>query len=140
MSWTTPYSGPRDARETARLAGRSRLPRRVSRASANRARRVLIARFQVPTPVLQWEVPTRGRADRTDFAWPEQRTVGEFDGRIKYGRLLRPGQRAGDVVFAEKLREDAIRDAGFRVVRWVWDELDGFSDVVERLRRAFAAA
>jgi hypothetical protein len=101
---------------------------------------VLIARFQVPTPVLQWEVPTRGRAGRTDFAWPEQRTVGEFDGRIKYGRLLRPGQQPGDAVFAEKLRDDAIRDAGFRVVRWVWDELDDFSDVAERLRRAFTAA
>jgi hypothetical protein len=57
-----------------------------------------------------------------------------------YGRLLRPGQRPGDVVFAEKVREDAIRDTGFRVVRWIWDELDSFGDVMERLRRAFAAA
>jgi hypothetical protein len=42
-------------------------------------------------------------------------------------------------VFAEKRREDAIRDAGFRVVRWVWEELDDFDDVVARLRAAFAA-
>jgi Transcriptional regulator, AbiEi antitoxin len=102
--------------------------------------RVLIARFQVPAPVLQWEVPARGRVGRADFAWPEQRTVGEFDGRIKYGRLLRPGQQPGDAVFDEKRREDAIRDTGLRVVRWVWDELDCFGDVVERLWRAFAAA
>ena len=101
---------------------------------------MLIARFQVPAPVLQWEVPARGRVGRTDFAWPEQRTVGEFDGRIKYGRLLRPGQQPGDAVFEEKRREDAIRDTGLRVVRWVWDELDCFGDVVERLWRAFAAA
>ena len=102
--------------------------------------RVLIARFRVPAPILQWEVPTSGRIGRTDFAWPEQRTVGEFDGRVKYGRLLRRGQQPGDVVFAEKVREDAIRDTGLRVVRWTWDELDGFDAVVARLHRAFAAA
>ncbi len=100
--------------------------------------RVLLERARLPRPVLQWEVPGTGR--RTDFGWPALRTVGEFDGRIKYGRLLRPGQEPGDAVFAEKRREDAIRDAGFRVVRWVWEELDDFDDVVARLRAAFAAA
>ena len=70
--------------------------------------RVLLARARLPPPVLQWEVPDpRTRIGRTDFAWPELRTVGEFDGRVKYGRLLRPGQEPGDVVFAEKRREDA---------------------------------
>jgi hypothetical protein len=102
--------------------------------------RVALARFQVPAPLLQWEVPGPTRIGRADFAWPEQRTVGEFDGRVKYGRLLQPGQQPGDVVFAEKLREDAIRDTGLRVVRWVWDELDAFGDVVARLQRAFTAA
>jgi hypothetical protein len=102
--------------------------------------RVLLARFQVPAPVLQWEVPAPVRIGRTDFAWPELRTVGEFDGRVKYGRLLRPGQQPGDAVFAEKVREDAIRDTGLRVVRWTWDELDSFDAVAARLRRAFAAA
>ena len=101
---------------------------------------MLLARFQVLAPVLQWEVPTPSRVGRADFAWPERRTVGEFDGRIKYGRLLRPGQDPGDAVFAEKVREDAIRDTGLRVVRWVWHELDSFGDVVERVWRAFAAA
>ena len=101
---------------------------------------MLLARFQVPAPILQWEVSAPVQIGRTDFAWPERRTVGEFDGRVKYGRLLRPGQQPGDVVFAEKLREDAIRDTGLRVVRWVWDELDGFGAVVARLQRAFAAA
>jgi hypothetical protein len=99
--------------------------------------RVLLDRARLPRPVLQWEAP--GGIGRCDFGWPELRTVGEFDGRIKYGRLLRPGQDPGDAVFAEKRREDAIRDAGFRVVRWVWDDLDHFDDVVERLLVAFAA-
>jgi hypothetical protein len=102
--------------------------------------RVLLDRARLPRPVLQWEVPGRQPIGRCDFGWPELGTVGEFDGRIKYGRLLKPGQDPGDVVFAEKRREDAIRDAGFRVVRWVWDDLDDFGDVVERLRAAFAAS
>ncbi|HEY0698007.1 MAG TPA: hypothetical protein VGD43_09375 [Micromonospora sp.] len=66
--------------------------------------------------------------------------MGEFDGRVKYGRLLRPGQDPGDAVFAEKMREDAIRDTGLRVVRWVWNGVDDFGEVVARLRRAFVAA
>ncbi|MDT7681251.1 MAG: hypothetical protein QOG57_1561, partial [Pseudonocardiales bacterium] len=61
----------------------------------------------------------------------------EFDGRIKYGRLLRPGQAPGDAVFEEKRREDALRDHGLRVVRWCWDDLDTFAAVADRLRRAF---
>ena len=102
--------------------------------------RVLLDRARLPRPLLQWEVPARQRIGRCDFGWPEWGTVGEFDGRIKYGRLLRPGLDPGAVVLAEKRREDAIRDTGLRVVRWVWDDLDDFGEVVERLRTAFAAA
>jgi hypothetical protein len=50
-----------------------------------------------------------------DFYWEEQRTVGEFDGKIKYGRLLKPGKRIEDVIFEEKVREDALRDLGLQV-------------------------
>jgi hypothetical protein len=98
--------------------------------------RVAIRRAGLPAPVLQYRV---GSA-RTDFAWPEYRTVGEFDGKVKYGRLLRPGQQPGDAVFEEKRREDALRDRGLQVVRWVWDELDPFDLPVGRLHRAFARA
>ncbi|GAA4698289.1 hypothetical protein GCM10023215_40850 [Pseudonocardia yuanmonensis] len=62
--------------------------------------------------------------------------VGEFDGRVKYGRLLPPGQEPGDAVFAEKIREDAIRAAGWTVLRWTWGELRDFGPVAARLRRA----
>jgi hypothetical protein len=60
---------------------------------------------------------------RTDFYWEEFRTVGEFDGKAKYGRDLRPGQDPGEAVYREKRREDALRDLGLQVVRWTWDEL-----------------
>ncbi|MDN5916403.1 MAG: hypothetical protein L0I76_15095 [Pseudonocardia sp.] len=43
---------------------------------------------------------------RTVVGWWDDppAVVGEFDGKIKYGRSLRPGQDPGDVVFEEKIR------------------------------------
>lgn len=71
-----------------------------------------------------------------DWAWPGHGLLGEFDGRVKYGRLLLPGQQPGDVVFAEKLREDALREAtGHRMIRLVWDDYDHPTATVARLRR-----
>ncbi|MGY1680227.1 type IV toxin-antitoxin system AbiEi family antitoxin domain-containing protein [Geodermatophilus sp. SYSU D01176] len=63
--------------------------------------RVLIHRLGLATPDLQVRVR---RSDgsvmaRCDFGWEEHRTLGEFDGRVKYGRLLQPGEEPGDVVF-----------------------------------------
>jgi hypothetical protein len=101
--------------------------------------RIAIAAAGLPPPVLQLEIrAARGRlVGYTDFGWPAYRTVGEFDGQIKYGRLLRPGQEPGDAVFAEKVREDRIRASGLTVVRWTWSEIPRFEAVAERLRRAF---
>ena len=62
------------------------------------------------------------------------RLLGEFDGRVKYGRLLRPGQTPGDVVWAEKLREDALRrTTGFGMERLVWADLDRPRSTADRL-------
>jgi hypothetical protein len=102
--------------------------------------RVAICRAGLPAPALQWEVRYRGDVlGCTDFAWPEAGLVAEFDGRVKYGRLLRPGQDPGEVVFEEKLREDAIRAAGFTVVRWIWRDLTDFTLAAARLREGLAA-
>jgi hypothetical protein len=102
--------------------------------------RVVLHRLGLPAPDLQ---PRILRTDgtvigRCDFGWERFRTVGEFDGHIKYGRLLRPGQEAGDVVFAEKRREDEIRDHEWEVARWTWADLDRPAVIGERLGRAFA--
>ena len=100
--------------------------------------RVAMALAGLPPPALQWPVPRGGATAYTDFAWPERRTVGEFDGKVKYGRLLRPGQSPGDVVYAEKLREDAIRAEDWEVVRWTWADLRDFTDTAARIRGASA--
>lgn len=81
----------------------------------------------VPRPVTQYEVrATDGELiGITDWAWPEHNGLGEFDGRLKYGRALRPGQDPGAVVFAEKQREDRIREVtGMNMVRLVWSDLE----------------
>ena len=91
----------------------------------------------MPTPVVQFKVLSQGCVIAVgDFGWEEFNTVGEFDGAEKYGRLLIPGERAGDKVFQEKMREDRIRDTGLVVVRWTWDELNHPRDLAARIRRA----
>ncbi|MCW2782541.1 MAG: hypothetical protein JWR35_2990 [Marmoricola sp.] len=72
----------------------------------------------------------------TDMAWPERKLLGEFDGKIKYGRLLKPGQEPGDVVFAEKRREDRLREiTGWQMVRLVWSDLEDAAYTASRIRR-----
>ena len=135
------------------LAATDRAPRRAGMRQARRVMlfadggaesvgeslsRLLIARAALPTPQIQFPVPSgdgHGRAI-CDFGWPEFATVGEFDGAEKYGRLLGPGERPGDAVFAEKVREDRIRDAGLVVVRWTWSDLDDPAHLADRIRRA----
>lgn len=101
--------------------------------------RIAIARAGLPPPELQWRVRSAsgGLIAQVDFAWRDLHTVGEFDGRIKYGRLLKPGQNPGDVVFAEKLREDAVRAEALHMARWTWPDLDHFTPVATRIRQSF---
>ena len=58
-------------------------------------------------------------------------------GERNTGRLLRPGQTAADAVFEEKRREDALRDLGWQIVRWIWQDLYHPEDLRRRLERAF---
>lgn len=79
----------------------------------------------LPIPTLQFVVTDTvgGHVARTDFAWEEEAVVGEFDGLVKYGRLLKPGQSIDDVINAEKTREGRIRECGWWIGRWVDKEL-----------------
>lgn len=96
----------------------------------------------LPAPEPQREIfgPDGRLIARVDFCWEEKKTIGEFDGKIKYGRLLKPGQRIEDVIFDEKLREDALRDLGWQIVRWLWRDLYRRGALRERVLRAFARA
>ncbi len=96
----------------------------------------------LPMPVQQFEVYERGvLVGVTDFAWPECRLLGEFDGRVKYERYLRPGEDPGDAVFREKQREDALRRVtGWRVVRLVWADLSHPARTAALIRSMLAQA
>ncbi len=99
--------------------------------------RVLFWRQGLPRPELQFKVYDGGRLVAvTDFVWHEKKAFGEFDGKVKYGRLLKPGQDPGEVVFAEKIREDMVRElTGYGCGRLVWVDLSRPEKTGERFRR-----
>jgi hypothetical protein len=87
--------------------------------------RVAIFELGFPDPELQCRHRNpRGGWYYSDHEWPAHRLIGEFDGKGKYVKdeYLR-GRSPGDVVYAEKIREDHLRAEGFTVVRWGWAEL-----------------
>ncbi len=130
-------AGTRGSRVAARALG---LADARSESVGESRSRVLLHRLGLAPSTLQRVVRSASGRElgRVDFAWEEERVVGEFDGRVKYGRGLRLGQDPGEVVFEEKRREDAIRDEDWGVVRWIWAELVPGTVVGERVRRARA--
>lgn len=92
----------------------------------------------IPKPVLQYAVYDESGhlIGITDMAWPEHKLLGEFDGKLKFGRLLKPGDDVTEVVFREKVREDKLREAtGFGMVRLIWDNLFHQRVTGDRIRR-----
>jgi hypothetical protein len=70
----------------------------------------------LPPPVLQaWVGDPEEVIGRADFLWRAHRTIGEADGAIKYADPVRA---------VAQLRRDArLRQAGFEVVHFTWDEI-----------------
>ena len=96
--------------------------------------RVAFALGGLPAATLQAVILLRdgGRA-RVDFLWAQWRVIGEADGRLKI--------QLPEDLWAEKLREDALRELGYEVVRWTWDEIVNHPEiVVARILRAAARA
>lgn len=88
-------------------------------------------------PQLQFAIADeRGTFARADYYWPEVNLVGEFDGVGKYLRAAAEQNRSvGDIVMAEKNRENRIRQTGCGVVRWDWNEardLRRFEAILQR--------
>ncbi|MFT3968756.1 MAG: type IV toxin-antitoxin system AbiEi family antitoxin domain-containing protein [Micropruina sp.] len=85
--------------------------------------RVALWRLGLAPTELQFEVTARGNRYVADFAWPELGVLGEFDGKVKYSDLLRPGESAADVLMREKRREADLRAAGWWIVRWTYADV-----------------
>jgi hypothetical protein len=96
----------------------------------------------LPLPELQYEVWDGAQlVGATDFAWPQHGLIVEFDGKVKYEKHLRPGEKPGDAVFREKIREDRIRRVtGWRVIRLTWADLAEPARTGAMLRSLIAAA
>jgi hypothetical protein len=85
----------------------------------------------LPRPQCQARLVTPRGTFYPDFFWQEQNLIGECDGAVKYGR-------AG-AYEDEKEREQALRDVGFQIVRWLAKEIMARPDVVvDRVARKLA--
>ena len=93
--------------------------------------------MEFPKPEPQFEIVDGAFAAWVDFGWPEFRTIGEYDGKIKYSELVPDGKTAADVLFEEKIREDRLRALGWQVVRWIWTDLLHPTGLIRRLHAAF---
>lgn len=97
--------------------------------------RMVIDRFGLPHPVLQVRIYTPGGIllGRCDLGYPEQGVLIEFDGKVKYLKPFRVGERPEEVVAREKRREDNIRAMGYLVIRFVWSDLQDPAAIAARI-------
>lgn len=75
---------------------------------------------------------------RVDLANLEFGTLMEFDGMAKYGKLLNPHRTELEVLRLEKRREEALREAGWQVLRMVWGDFSDPLSLQKRISHAFA--
>lgn len=76
----------------------------------------------------------RGFVGRVDFWWPRTRLIGEFDGRVKYGRSTPSGRPPEEILWEEKIREDRLRALDTRMIRWTTHDLRRPQTWIPRLR------
>ena len=91
--------------------------------------RLLLQSFGLRTFIPQLAIDARGGSYRADFADPVRKAVIEFDGATKYFDY-RP---TGEVLVAERRRENALREEGWAVLRLEWSHLDRPAELRRRL-------
>lgn len=138
------YPGSRRGRAAMMLAdGRSE-------SAGESVTRVQFHRYGIPMPQPQYRVVDRHGVlvGVADFGWDEYRHLAEFDGKVKYEKLLRPGESAADRVVREKRREDRMRGVGTGrgMSRFVWHmimpdtarrSMDDLRHALEQSRRLY---
>ncbi|MFT3969100.1 MAG: DUF559 domain-containing protein [Micropruina sp.] len=88
---------------------------------------------EIPQPLYQAAVRTPLGTLYPDCLWAEERLIGECDGAVKYA------DKAS--IVHEKEREQALRDLGFRMVRWLAKEIMTRPDLVmDRIARELASS
>jgi hypothetical protein len=109
----------------------------LSESPLESAARVLFDEQGLPAPQLQREFIAHDGSGsaRADFYWAEYKTVAEADGMLKYDDPDNP-----HAMRAQFKRDRLLRDLGYKVVHFTWDELFYAPErVIARIRAAFAA-
>lgn len=100
--------------------------------------RLALIEAGLPRPVTQVPVHTAEGMRYGDMGWPDRRVLVEFDGRVKYADGHGSGGAAA--LIAEKRRQEAIEDAGWIVLRVMWEDLRTPERLTERVLSAFHRA
>ena len=101
-----------------------------------------IRQLGLPEPVQQFAVvgPGGRSVGFSDFAWPDEGVLGEYDGLGKYTELSRPGETPADVMRREKRRQEAMEALGWVFARWGKEEMAQPHLLRQRIQGAFAIA
>lgn len=95
--------------------------------------RFVVAQAGLPQPELQIEVDSAIGTFRIDLGWSQRKLGIEFDGFVKYSSP--DGGTAAETVFAEKRRQDALEETGWKILRVTWSDLNHPEALTERIRR-----
>ena len=81
--------------------------------------------LQLPAPDLQFAVQTAAGVAYLDFAWPQLRLFGEFDGEVKLTDPEYTRGRPRELIIAmQDARRAAVEEAlGWRGLHWGWGEI-----------------
>jgi very-short-patch-repair endonuclease len=94
--------------------------------------RLAILRAGLPEPELQIDVTTPSGTFRLDLGWSRFMLAIEFDGFVKYANPN--AGTAAEALFAEKRRQDALEEAGWKVLRFTWPDLNSLETLATRIR------
>jgi len=95
------------------------------------ATRFVLLRAGLPCPQTQIEVDTSLGTFWGDLGWPEWKILVEYDGRTKYAGV--------DDLIREKRRNDALVEAGWRVLHVTKEDLRSPAALVARVERLLPA-
>lgn len=92
----------------------------------------------LPRPATQVEVPTRLGCFALDLGWSDHRVGVEFDGVVKYSGAF--GRTGTEALVAEKRRQDALEEIGWRLLRVTWQDLRDGPALAARARTLLRTA